>query len=104
MQDATRQIGQKYVASSRRTQIRASSGNACGDRNGEMRGRGANLFHIRGGKVKRLVLYWDRERAFADLGLAPEAAVIERTDSDVTGELDGDCSRSGLFLDFVGKP
>jgi ketosteroid isomerase-like protein len=34
---------------------------------------GASLFHIRDGKVTRLVLYLDRERAFAELGLAPEA-------------------------------
>jgi ketosteroid isomerase-like protein len=40
---------------------------------GQMRTRGANLFHVRGGKVIRLVLYWNRERALADLGLAPEA-------------------------------
>ena len=36
------------------------------------RGRGANLFHIRAGRVAKLVLYWDRDRAFADLGLTPE--------------------------------
>jgi ketosteroid isomerase-like protein len=34
-----------------------------------MRANGANLFHIRGGKITRLVIYFDRERALADLGL-----------------------------------
>ena len=31
--------------------------------------QGANLFHVRGGKVTRLVLYWDRERALEAVGL-----------------------------------
>jgi ketosteroid isomerase-like protein len=39
----------------------------------QITGKGANLFHVRGGKVTRLVLYWDRDRALADLGLTPDS-------------------------------
>jgi len=44
-------------------------GKASGAEIGQMRSHAANLFHVRDGKVTRLVLYWDRERAFSDLGL-----------------------------------
>jgi len=37
---------------------------------GQIEGRGAWVFHIRDGKVMRMTRYLDRERAFADLGLA----------------------------------
>jgi hypothetical protein len=39
----------------------------------QMQTEQASLFQIRRRKVTRLVLYWDEERALADLGLAPEA-------------------------------
>jgi hypothetical protein len=36
-----------------------------------------NLFHPRGGKVTRLVIYLDRERALAALGLDPDAGWLD---------------------------
>ena len=35
----------------------------------QMRTESATLFRVNGGKVTRLVVYWDREHALADLGL-----------------------------------
>jgi ketosteroid isomerase-like protein len=40
---------------------------------GQMRTEGAGVFHVRGGKVIRLVYYLVREHALADLGLPPES-------------------------------
>jgi hypothetical protein len=37
---------------------------------GQVQTKGANLFFLRDAKVSRLVLYWDRERVLADLGLS----------------------------------
>jgi hypothetical protein len=37
---------------------------------GDVQMKGVNLFYVLGGKVTRLVIYWDRERALADLGIS----------------------------------
>jgi hypothetical protein len=41
---------------------------------GQMRTKGAVLYQLSAGKVTRLVYYWDRERALADVGLRLEEA------------------------------
>jgi SnoaL-like domain len=42
---------------------------------GQMRAKGAVVYHVSAGQVTRLVYYWDREHALADLGLASEHAL-----------------------------
>lgn len=45
---------------------------------GQIWTKGASLFHLRDGKVSRLVQYFDRGRALADLGLPSEAGSPRR--------------------------
>ena len=48
---------------------RSARGKTSGLELEELRTEGATLWHVHDGKVVKLVLYWDRDRALADLGL-----------------------------------
>jgi ketosteroid isomerase-like protein len=48
-----------------------------------MHAAGAGLFHVRDRKVKKFVVYLDREGALADLGLTEQAMPEESTTSDL---------------------
>lgn len=54
--------------------VTAGRGKLSGHELAPIAGPGANHFQIRNGKVSRLVVYLDRDRAFADLGIAPEGS------------------------------
>lgn len=43
----------------------------------EIGGHRANLFRLRAGKVTSLVVYWDRARALADVGLGADMALAQ---------------------------
>jgi ketosteroid isomerase-like protein len=52
---------------------RSGRGKASGLEVGQIGSKAANLFHVHGGEVTRLVVYWSPERALADLGLTPDS-------------------------------
>jgi hypothetical protein len=52
---------------------RSGRGRTSGLEVGQVRRRGATLWHVCDAKATSLVIYWDRDRALADLGLTPEA-------------------------------
>jgi ketosteroid isomerase-like protein len=56
---------------------RSGRGKTSGLEVGQLRSRAADLFHVRHGKITKLVVYFDRDYALADLGLAAEGVLAD---------------------------
>jgi ketosteroid isomerase-like protein len=68
--DEYRELDDERVLVFERRSARAKrSGLQIGQMTGQTQSPGASLFYLRDGKVTRLVTYFDRDRALADLGL-----------------------------------
>jgi ketosteroid isomerase-like protein len=49
-----------------------ATGKTSGLETAHLRSEAASLFHMRGGKVTRMTIYFDRHRAFSELGISRE--------------------------------
>jgi ketosteroid isomerase-like protein len=90
---------------------RSARGKTSGLEVEQLRSKGAQLFHLRDGNVTRLVLYWNRDRALADLGLeglalseestTPELAELVRTQLEAVTRHDLDAALRFFAPDCV---
>jgi ketosteroid isomerase-like protein len=62
--DEYRELDDERVLVLTRSTARGKSGRLVA---GQMRAKGAVLYHVKNGKVTRLVYYWDREHALAEV-------------------------------------
>jgi ketosteroid isomerase-like protein len=73
--DEFRAVGEEYRALDEERVLvfhrRTGRGKKSGIDIGQVNAEGANVFHVLRGKVTKIFVYWDRERALADVGLAP---------------------------------